>query len=233
MRRAFSRWGTPRRIRVDNGRPWGSITGDFPSELALWLAGLGVEVVRNPPRRPQDNGVVERSQGTGKRWAEPASCRDAAELQRRIDEEDRVQRESYPAVGGRSRLEAFPDLALPARPYREEDEPSAWDLAKSLEHLAGWGAIRRADADGKISLYNRSRFVGRAAAGRDVYVSLDPVDREWVYADARGMAYRRQPADELTAGRIRSLAVSHRRERDRAAPRPNPPSQSPAQPPVA
>ena len=39
--------------------------------LALWLIGLGIEVIWNPPRCPQANGVVERSQGTGKRWAEP------------------------------------------------------------------------------------------------------------------------------------------------------------------
>ncbi len=70
LREAFERWGRPARIRVDNGMPLGS-KGDLPTDLGPWLAALGVEVVPNPPRRPQDNGVVERSQGTGKRWAEP------------------------------------------------------------------------------------------------------------------------------------------------------------------
>src|SRR5205823_7991421 len=62
FRRAFARWGLPQRIRVDNGVPWGSDDGG-PTELACWLVGLGVGVVWNPPRRPQANGVVERSQG--------------------------------------------------------------------------------------------------------------------------------------------------------------------------
>ena len=44
------------------------------SSLALWLAGLGVPVHWNEPHRPQQNGVVERSQGTTQRWVEPASC---------------------------------------------------------------------------------------------------------------------------------------------------------------
>src|SRR5271157_1101411 len=30
----------PARIRVDNGTPWGS-AGDLPTDLALWLFGLG------------------------------------------------------------------------------------------------------------------------------------------------------------------------------------------------
>ena len=84
LRDAFSRWGRPERFRVDNGTPWGS-AGDWPTDLALWLIGLGIGMVWNPPRRPQDNGVIERSQGTGKRWGEPATCADARELQRRLD----------------------------------------------------------------------------------------------------------------------------------------------------
>src|SRR6266852_5962403 len=66
LRHAFQRWGRPQRFRVDNGTPWGSV-GDLPTDLALWLLGLDVGISPNPPRRPQDNGVVERSQGTGKR----------------------------------------------------------------------------------------------------------------------------------------------------------------------
>jgi transposase InsO family protein len=62
LRNTFKRWGRPLRFRVDNGVPWGS-SGDLPPDLVLWLLGLGVETVTNPPRRPQDNGVVERSQG--------------------------------------------------------------------------------------------------------------------------------------------------------------------------
>jgi len=83
LRHAFQRWGRPQQFRVDNGTPWGS-TGDLPTDLALWLLGLEVDIHANPPRRPQDNGVVERSQGTGKRWAEPHACADAKELHQRL-----------------------------------------------------------------------------------------------------------------------------------------------------
>lgn len=80
---------------MDSGTPWGA-SGGLPTGLALWLAGLGVRVAHSAPRRPQDNGVVERSQGTQKRWAEPSRCGSAAELQGRCDEADRRQRERSP-----------------------------------------------------------------------------------------------------------------------------------------
>jgi len=212
LRRAFTRWGLPRAIRVDNGAPWGSV-GDLPTDLGLWLIGLGITVIRNPPRRPQKNGVIERSQGTGKRWAEPASCADAAELQRRIDQEDRIQRERYPSLAGRSRMAVFPALAHSGHPYRAEDESSRWELGRVLEHLAGYVAVRRVDGKGSISWLNRSCYVGRLAAGREVYVSLDPEAREWIYTDRQGRCYRRQAAEELTADRIRLLELHRHRDR--------------------
>jgi len=102
-------------MRVDNGMPWGS-QGDLPTDLACWLAGLGVGMVINPPRRPEDNGVVERFQGVGKSWGEPERCRSAAELQRRLDELDRWQRDLYPIARGRSRREVYPGLEHSAAP---------------------------------------------------------------------------------------------------------------------
>jgi transposase InsO family protein len=212
LRAAFARWGLPRAVRVDNGAPWGS-AADLPTGLALWLIGLGVEVIHNPPRRPQDNGVVERSQGTGKRWAEPHTCRDADELRRRLEEQDAIQREEYPSIKGRTRMEAFPGLRHSGRPYRPEAEAAAWDLAPVLRHLAGYVLTRRADGGGTVSLLNRNRYVSRALAGREVFVTLDPLTTEWVYSGPGGVEYRRQKAEELTAERVVALDVGHHRER--------------------
>src|ERR1700722_19575620 len=124
LRRAFARWGLPARIRGDNGHPWGS-TGDLPTELGLWLLGLGVELVPNRPGRPQDNGVVENAQGTGQRWADPPRCRSAAELQRALDAMDRHQREAFPDAA-RSRMRLSPGLAHSGRPYARPREAALW-----------------------------------------------------------------------------------------------------------
>jgi transposase InsO family protein len=216
LRRAWARWGRPGALRVDNGAPWGS-KGDLPTDLALWLAGLGVAVWRNPPRRPQANGVVERAQGVGKAWAEPHTCSSAAELQRRLERLDALQREEYPSVAGRSRLEAYPALAHSGRPYSAAWERRRWDLGAALGHLAGFVAVRRVDGKGMVSLYDRTYYVGPAQRGRAVYVQLDPAAREWVCADEADRQLRRWPAPELGRARIMRLEVSRRR----GAARPN------------
>jgi hypothetical protein len=221
LREAFARWGMPWRVRVDNGAPWGS-TGELPTDLALWLIGLGVGVIWNPPRRPQFNGVVERSQGTGKRWAEPGTCPDEAELRRRLEEQDHIQRALYPRVKGLSRMEAFPGLRHSGRSYGPEQEAVVWDLARVLDHLAGYALVRQVDSSGTVSVYSKSRYAGKDLCGKEVYISIDPVTIEWVYSGPNGVCYRRQKAEELTAERIRGLDVSQHRQRESQA-RPAPP----------
>jgi hypothetical protein len=210
LRLVFSRWGRPQSFRVDNGCPWGS-KGDWPTDLALWLIGLGVDMIWNPARRPQDNGVVERSQDTGKRWGEPETCQDADELQRRLDDMDRIQREVYPSIKGQSRWLAFPGLQQNERSYTKAWEKRSWNLQPVLDHMANEHALRRVDRKGQVSIYGRSHYVGKPHQGQDVYVFLDPVDREWVFATPDGVQLRRKAAEEITQERILKLQVTNRR----------------------
>ena len=211
LRRAFGRWGRPERFRVDNGVPRGS-WGDLPTDLALGLIGLGRGVDWNPPRRPQDNGVVERSQGTAKRWAEPQGCASPEELQRRLEEMDGIQRQEYPSVRGRSRLEAFPQLAHSDRAYTPAWERAHWSLAAVAAHLAGSAVRRRVDKTGTDSLYNRNHYVGILYRGKSVYVMFDPAAREWVFADEKGRELRHQAVTEISRETIIGLTVIHRRK---------------------
>ena len=206
LRQAFKVWGLPQRLRVDNGKPWGSWS-DLPTQLALWVIGLGVEVIWIPPRRPQKNGVVERSQGTGKRWAEPRLCATAAALQERFDDLDRLQREEYPRPGGRTRLELYPELVHSGRRYSQAWERQHWEIGHVLKHLSPYAVPRRVDQTGNLSLYNRNHYVGVVHANKTVYVMFDAEAREWLIADMDGRELRRRPASEITAERIRSLKV--------------------------
>ena len=211
LRLVFSQWGMPQRFRVDNGTPWGS-KGDWPTDLALWLIGLGVDMIWNPARRPQDNGVVERSQGTGKRWGEPDTCKGPDELQQRLVEMDRIQREVYPSMKGLSRWQAFPELQQVVRPYSKTWEKKTWDIQRVLDHMAKETALRRVDRKGQVSIYDRKHYVGQRYHGQDIYVFLDPVDREWVFATSKGVQLRRRVAEEITQKRILKLQVTNRRD---------------------
>jgi transposase InsO family protein len=209
LRRVFQRWGLPDRLRVDNGHPWGS-RNDLPTDLALWLIGLGVNMIWNKPRCPQMNGVVERSQGVTQQWVEPQTLADSTRLQARLDWAVHIQRELYPAVAGRSRLAAFPALATPRRRYQIEIEDALWSLDQVDRFLTQGVWRRRVGRSGQISLYARDYWVGKHQTGQDVSVRFDPTDRHWVVCDHRGQELRRHRAEQLTRERIVGLKVAHR-----------------------
>jgi hypothetical protein len=210
LRAAFGRWGLPRYLRVDNGKPWGSWS-DLPPALALWLIGLGLDVLWNDPCRPQQNGVVERAQGTAKRWAEPHTCVSVAALQARLDADDRLQRERSPVAQGQSRWELFPGLAHSGRRYGAAGEARRWDLGRVRDHLAGYAVCRRVDCQGKVSVYNRNLYVGVAHGGKDVWVQFDPEQGHWLLSDHAGRQLRSVPAPEISAASIRSLQLIGRK----------------------
>jgi hypothetical protein len=200
----------PGRLRVDNGVPWGS-WGDFPTDLSLWMIGLGIGVHWNNPRSPQENGVVERSQGTSNRWCECWTCDSAEELQGRLDRMDRLYREVYPYRDRLSRTAYFPSLAHSGRSYDAAREPEMWEWPRVAEHLATYVVSRRVDSKGQVSLYGRGHYVGQLPRGKDVYVMYDPNRNEWVFADSNGQQLRSLAADWLNAQGVMDLKVTHRR----------------------
>jgi hypothetical protein len=207
LRQVFIRRGRPKIIRVDNGSPWGSAS-DLPPELALWLIGLDIEMLWNPPRCPQDNGVVERGQGVAKNWAEPQLCHSVGQLQRRMNEEDRVQREEYPSIQGKTRLAAYPQLEHSGRCYSWPWEREHWSWQNVCDHLAGYVVQRRVDSSGKIGLYHHKLYVGTMHKGLTIYVQFDPLRLEWVVSDGAGKQLHRSPVEMLTAVRVQRLQVS-------------------------
>jgi hypothetical protein len=206
FQQAFTDWGLPGAVRVDNGAPWGTWS-DWAPPLALWLIGLGVRIHWNDPGRPQQNGTVERSQGTTQRWAEPGRCGSVAELQQTVDEADRCQRELYPFRPGQTRWSAYPGLRHSARRYRVTQEARLWRIGPVLAHLAEYVVPRRVDQKGLISIWNRNHYVGTAYARQLVWVRLDPERREWVISDEGGNQIRIRPSRELTKERIRRLDI--------------------------
>jgi hypothetical protein len=219
LRRAFQRWGRPRTLRVDNGNPWGT-TSCLPSCLSLWAAGLEIDMHWNDPHRPQQNGVVESTQGTTQRWAEPGLCANFAHLCARVAEEDRIQRAVYPAIDGQSRLMAYPCLLHSGRAYSRTWETYGWDLPAALALLANYRVRRKVAPRGQVWLYNRQIQVGAAYVGSEVDVQLDAASVQWVITDRKGQEIRRRPAVGLTHESLRTLSFAKhetKRSEQRAA----------------
>jgi hypothetical protein len=190
--------------------PWGA-PGDLPSDLALWLIGLGVAVHHNRPRRCQENGIVERSHGVLGTWAEPARCADAAALQTALTAACRVQREQYPALRGQTRATAYPALMAGGRPYDPMHEATLFDERRVWTFLGGKRWTRRVDKVGRISVYNRALGVGKRWKGQMVTLQFDTTTVDWVVRDDHGTELTRHAAPELHRERILALDVAHRR----------------------
>jgi hypothetical protein len=213
LRQLFQKWGLPERVRLDNGHPWGSST-DLPPALALWLLGLGIGVIHNPPRTPQKNGCVERFHGLAEPWAEPEQCASVEAYQQRLDWVVRVQRELYPSISTsnekQSRLHAYPTLAEVARPYDPSREEHTWDLERVKGYLAGGLWRRKVNKVGQVSIYRRALTVGHSYRSREVLVTFDPKTSEWLIQAANGDELARHQASEITAEKVCDLAVSNR-----------------------
>lgn len=207
LRAWFGRWGRPAALRLDNGLPWG-ICYELPPALTLWLAGLGLALHFVPPGQKQLNGVVERSQGTGQRWCEPGTCATPALLQARLDEMDRIQREEYPSLQGRARLDVFPQLRHSGRAYSAAWEQAHWDLRQAQDYLAGHTAARRVNKQGQVWIYGRRYSVGVKHRCQAVSVYYDAGAGEWVISTASGQVLRRLRAVEITRDTILALQVS-------------------------
>jgi hypothetical protein len=164
-----------------------------------------------PPREPQYNGKVERSNGVTQQWAEPSFCASRPELQERLDRACLLQRERYPSVAGRPRIEAFPGLGRIERPYHADYEETIWDLSRVDRFMGEQVLHRRANAKGAIGLYGWGRGLGRVHRGKEVFVRFNMFSREWVVSDHQGQELKRLSAEELSRERILALEVGRKR----------------------
>lgn len=166
--------------------------------------------------------MIERSQGTAKRWADPATCATVAALQKALDRMDHIQRESYPVNGTLTRIQIWPTLTHSGRPYTRQWEHQHWDFTRVLNHLADYAVTRHVNKSGRVTIYNRPHYVGCLHQGKNVYVMLDPQEILWGIADEQGHQLARVPAPEITPANIIQLTVAmrppvSRRKRQRAA----------------
>jgi transposase InsO family protein len=221
LRRIFRRWGLPQRLRVDNGVPWAT-WADLPPALALWLIGLGIQVIWNRPRRPKENAKVERCNGLIGSWGDPSTCADHATWEAHLGEVVVIQREQYVTRKlGRPRLAAYPELTTNPRPYPEPGTGEPFELERVQQWLAQGRWPRIVSKIGQITFYGKAYRVGRAWAGEQVWLRFDAQTSQWVIEAKDGKELIRHAAEQITSERICNLQVSHPRPPSRKKQRQN------------
>lgn len=186
VNKAFQRWGLPENIKIDNGKPLvNPHYRDIPSKAKLWWIGLGIKVVQNPPRCPQENGIVECLQGTCKRWVNPISKTNIQELQKALDDNSDFQRNHYeiPSKNFNTRIQLYPKLETNLRVYNPQD----FDIKKVDDYLSKKTWKRRIKSIGSVHFFGQQIYIGKKFGRMDVYITFDPIERQWIFRSDRGV----------------------------------------------
>jgi putative transposase len=160
MRRLFLRHGVPRRMRCDNGTPFGAIGTTGLTRLSAWWMKLGIEVEFITPGRPSENGAHEQFHRVYKAEVAAGPAHTLRGQQRRSDRwlAHYNRERPHEALGMKTPAEAFKrnPQRLPKR-LKPWSYPAAW--------VARW--VR---GNGEITWRGKRRYVGEAFV-RD-YVGL-------------------------------------------------------------
>jgi transposase InsO family protein len=159
--RLFERYGMPRAIRSDNGAPFAAANALLGlTRLSVWWLALGIDLDRNRPGCPQDNGGHERMHRDI--WNELEVHR--AEGQAAFD----VWREEFNTERPHEAL----GMQVPAEVYRR----SARNYEGTPEDLDyGWLPTRRVKKrQGTIRHRSEHIFISTALAGWSVGLSQRP-----------------------------------------------------------
>lgn len=204
----FPQGGLPLQIKTDNGLPFGYPMSDLPSELALILAGYGVELRCNTPRSPWENGAVEKNQDTTGRWVDPAKCFSVEQVQQRLDHAAQVHLYQLPArkFSNKTRVEACPELLTPKRPWKN----ARFSLKRVYRFLAQGAWIRRIAPSGQINLYGHLYYISSKLKGEQLEVRFDPKNVEWQAFNLKGELIKALPAKSLSRQDILNLSVCQR-----------------------
>lgn len=177
----FQEWGMPKAIRTDNGSPLGAPSRTVIPLVSLWLAAWGVRHILNRPRMPTDNPNVENNQATSARWAEIDSCKDLTEVEMKLAEAGRYQRDHFKVsrLGKVTRKQLYDKLYNNPRPFDQVQ----FDPQKAYQLLAKAIYPRKISTNGVITIYDQPFSIGAKYRGQIVFVTFDPKEIAWICID--------------------------------------------------
>lgn len=200
----FHQRGLPKRIRCDNGSPFGGGGPTGLTRLSAWWIKLGIEVEFITPGQPCENGAHEQFHRVYKAEVARNPVPSKAGQQLRSNRWLRQYNEERPheALG----------MKVPAARYRSSRRKMP-AVVEDWEYPGGWER-RWVKGNGEISWQGSRRFVGEAFVGD--YVGLKPVKKGvWrVYYGPKLVG----ELHEKETGNIRVAAYRRRRKSQPARP---------------
>jgi hypothetical protein len=211
VRTGFTEWCTlPEALMTDNELGLaGNPTDPYPSQLTLWLVGLGVRHLFIRPGCPTDQPQIERGHLMLDNFSfDEASLLNLATLQQTLDREREQYLRHFPSrasdCAGRPPLVAHPELCQPRRLYQPEQELALFNHQHVADYLATFTFQRKVSVTGQVSLGGYIYSFGRTYAGQDVFVRFDARTWQWVMLTK---TETNEPGQELTRRPPKGLDV--------------------------
>lgn len=152
MKRLFRQYGLPRRIRSDNGSPFGSGGALGLTRLSAWWLLLGIEVEFTEPGRPDQNGAHEQMH---KVYEQEVARRPAMTVAGQQTRSNRWRRD----YNERRPHEAL-DMRVPAKIYRSSKRRMPEEV-EPWSYPAKWTS-RYVKPNGEIGINGSMRYIGEA-----------------------------------------------------------------------
>lgn len=203
LRLAFLEFGMNRRLQVDHESVFfdNHSASPFPTELHLWLTGLGIEICYTPKGKPQKQGMVERSHQTmhqqvvaGQTFDDYRQLFDRCQQRR-----SRLNRD----IPSRSTQNLPPLLNCPQaekseRVYQVDTEEKIFDPQeiKNLLRQGRW--YRSVSKDKTASLGGKVYYLPKAQPKTEVEIKFNPYKSTFLFFDANGEFINSRPAQGIT-----------------------------------
>jgi len=169
----FKRAGLPQELTIDRDPRWvGSQSmRDFPSAFIRFCLGLDIQLKICPPRRPDQNGFVERYNGSYGREClavhRPANLSQVKEVTAKYKEHYNQERPHQGlSCNNQPPRVAFPELPA-LRPVPLLVDPDRW-----LKSCEGKRYVRKVDWKGTIRIDKQHYYIGKEWVGKYVQAEV-------------------------------------------------------------
>lgn len=205
LRLAFEEWGLPKAIQVDRDSVFIDSTSKspFPSQVYLWLLGLGVKLcfIDVPP--PQKQAMVERSHQTLNRQTIKGQSYECwKKLFQFTNKRRKRLNENLPnrSLGGQAPLVAFPKAAHSGRFYSLEQEDQLFEMNRVNKLLAKCCWYRKLTKVKTISLHGQIYYLKNLKRGVQIHVQIKFCNRakKLIFRDAKEHIVAKLPFQNLS-----------------------------------
>jgi hypothetical protein len=186
LRLSFQEFGLPLSIQADHGSNRAAnrfyenrSKSPFPTDLHLWLLGLGVNLVWANAYRPTEQGTVERShQTTHMQNKRTKPFKNLTDFQNHVNQRRKQLNEYIPCdTFGKPPLVGFPESVHSKRFYNPLMEEIGFDINRIDAYLKDKKWFRKVSSNKTISLGGHVYYLPKCKINLELSIQFDPNSR--------------------------------------------------------